>query len=471
MFLRSIRWRLQAWYGAILVVLVTVFAAVAYLLEAARRQRETDEELQQRVSVLAASLHTPPGARREGPPPRRPEGGPPPHPPRELELTEGQRALVLGSGPKEFSFSIWLRDGRVHSQEGPGPFPPRPERAEGSPRDRDGQRQAFVYLATGDCVLVGRGTAGDAAELRRLAFTLGGSALAIVAIGLLGGWWIASRAIRPIEDISAAATRIALGDLTQRISTADQSSELGALAQVLNSTFARLESAFAQQVRFTSDAAHELRTPVSVILTQAQLTLNRERSGDEYREAIATTQRAARRMRGLIESLLELARLDAGKQELKPVACDLAGVAAEAAELIQPLLVERKVKLTVELAEAPCLADPARLGQVAANLLTNAVQHGRKDAGRITLATRSENGTSLLEVCDDGPGVAEKDRPHLFERFYRGDPSRTGVAGTKGRGGLGLSISKAIVEAHGGTIEVGAAPDGGARFTVRLPRS
>lgn len=465
MFFRSLRWRLQAWYGAILIVLVTAFACVAYGLERARQLRETDEELLQRVSFLAAGLHTPPpdGAPR-GP---GPEGGPPPHRRRELELTPAQRELLLGSGERRFQYIIWLRDGRVHSRSEGGDLPAeRPPRDGASPRDRAGQREAFAWLATGDCVLVGRSLAADAADLRRLALTLAGSALAIAALGLLGGWWIASRAIRPIEDISAAAARISTGDLTQRIATADQSSELGSLAQVLNSTFARLEAAFAQQVRFTSDAAHELRTPVSVILTQAQTTLNRERSPEEYRESISTTQRAARRMRALIESLLELARLDAGKHGLKPVACDLADLAAEAADLLAPLVAERRVTLTRELEPASCRVDPARFGQVATNLVTNAIQHGKLD-GAVTVRTRREGDAAILEVTDNGPGISEKDLPHIFERFYRGDPSRTG--GAKGRGGLGLSISKAIVEAHRGTISAESLPGGGARFVVRMP--
>src|SRR5204862_5783999 len=125
----------------------------------------------------------------------------------------------------------------------------------------------------------------------------------ILLVGLAGGWWLATGAIRPIEGISATAAKISAGDLSQRIDVAETESELGRLAGVLNSTFARLETAFAQQQQFTSDAAHELRTPVSVILTQTQAALARERPAAEYREIIEACQRAAQRMRRLIESL------------------------------------------------------------------------------------------------------------------------------------------------------------------------
>lgn len=437
---RSLRWRLQAWYGAILIALVTAFAFAAYTLERARQLRETDQELIQRVSLLAVGMQT--STRRE---------------------------LMLGAGGRRFHYIIWRPDGQLYARSVDGNFPTEmPTREAPSPRDRDGQREAFGWLGSGECVLVGCSLETDAAALRNLALTLVASALATVGLGLVGGWWIASRAIRPIEDIGAAAARISSGDLSQRIATVDQSSELGALAQVLNTTFARLEAAFAQQVRFTSDAAHELRTPVSIILTQAQTTLARERTPEEYREAIGTAQRAARRMRGLIESLLELARLDAGKHGLKVVAADLADVAREAADLLGPLLSERQVTLDRSLEAAPCRIDPTRVGQVAANLLSNAVQHGRP-GGCVKVATRADDGAAILEVSDDGPGISERDRPHIFERFYRGDPSRTG--GAKGRGGLGLSISKAIVEAHGGSIAAEVAESGGAKFVVRIPGS
>ena len=135
-----------------------------------------------------------------------------------------------------------------------------------------------------------------------------------------GGWFRA--ALRPIDDISAAAVKISAGDLSQRINVAEAESELGQLAAVLNSTFARLETAFAQQKQFAADAAHELRTPVSVILTQTQTALNREREAAEYKQTVEACQRAAQRMRKLIESLLALARLDAGQEVLKRLRFD-----------------------------------------------------------------------------------------------------------------------------------------------------
>jgi len=269
--------------------------------------------------------------------------------------------------------------------------------------------------------------------------------------------------LRPIENISAAAVKISAGDLSQRINVAEAESELGQLAAVLNSTFARLEAAFAQQQQFTADAAHELRTPVSVMLTQTQTALNRERSGAEYRETLEACQRASQRMRKLIESLLELARLDAGQETLKRLRFDLSQMANDCVELVRPLADERGVKILSELAPLEITGDSERLAQVVINLLTNAIQYNRS-GGEARLKLESPGNLAVLTVADTGPGIPIEDLPHVFERFYRGDKSRS-----SGNTGLGLAISKAIVEAHGGTIEVLSKPGAGTTFTVRLP--
>ena len=378
---------------------------------------------------------------------------------------------MFGGETNGLYFVFWRRDGveAARSSNAPPQVPMPGLRSPGAmlngTRLRGEWREGFHYTPPGDCLLVGRSIEPELEGLREFALWLAALGAGVLALGLAGGWWMAARAIRPIDDISAAATKIATGDLSQRMPAGEADTELGRLAGVLNSTFARLEAAFTQQAQFTSDAAHELRTPVSVILTQVQGALNRERTGPEYRETLEACQRAAQRMRRLIGSLLELSRFDAGQERLKRVPLDLAVTAREAIELLQPLAEERRVRFVTELAPGLCEGDPERLGQVLANLVTNAVNYNQPE-GEVRVRTQVQAGSVVLTVSNTGPGIAAEELPRLFERFYRSDKARTRSAGSAG---LGLAICKAIVSAHGGTIEAASGVLEGTRFTVRLP--
>jgi heavy metal sensor kinase len=363
---------------------------------------------------------------------------------------------------------IWRRDGQelARSSNAPSiiPIPAKSKFAEPQPpRTRGNLREVFHSTPPGEILLTGRSIAPELDELRRTAAWLAIFGSVILLLGLGGGWWSATHAIRPIQDISGTALKIAGGDLSQRINISDTQNELGKLANILNSTFSRLEGSFAEQKQFTSDAAHELRTPVSVMLTQTQTALSRERSAPEYRETLEACQRAAQRMRRLIEALLELARLDAGQESMKRQKFDLSRVAAECVDLIRPLAEQNKLAIECQLPASECEGDPERLGQVITNLLTNAIQYNH-EGGKVGVAIEVQSGSVLFSVTNTGPGISAEDLPHLFSRFYRADKSRT-----TGRTGLGLAISKAIVEAHSGTIEVASEPGQGATFTVRLP--
>jgi two-component system OmpR family sensor kinase len=492
MIFNSIKWRLQGWQALLLLAVLAGFGFTAHRLDRLSRLERIDEELHIRVQAILDALrnadHPPlgPPDGDSGPPP---EGLPPPRelglpplaglaqgsghfpdgeagPPGPPPLNERQRRLFEGEGTNHFYFVLWHRDGRVLSKSESAPAEvPRPLRGGGDNvvRTRGMNRELVRFTPPGECVVAGRNLSDEFGALRRSGWLLLGAGAGVLALGLVGGWWLSAGAIRPIKDISATAARISAGDLAQRIPAADTENELGQLAAVLNSTFARLEAAFAQQRQFTSDAAHELRTPISVMLTQTQTALNRERSGAEYRQTIESCQRAAQRMRRLIESLLELARLDAGQEQMNRLPFDLSQTARDCAELIRPLAEERGVKMALDLTPLRCVGDSERIGQVITNLLANAVQYNRP-GGEIRLSTHANNGTALLTVADTGQGIAPEALSRIFERFFRVDNSRS-----SGHAGLGLAISKAIVAAHGGALEASSQLGAGSTFTVRLP--
>ena len=530
MIFKSIKWRLQIWYGLILVVVLAGFGFTAYHLESNRQFRRLDGELHSRIGILGTALRRqlprgPDANRPPGQPPRRPDSGEPPFdgpPPRSFpaDETPGRSArsplrISLSAedshyfdagDPAGFYFILHSRDGRelARSSNAPGadifieadarsgemdlppdsPFRDAGLRAAGNTlvksdagpqRISVGQpgpawmrgtdREVMVKTPTGDGILVGKNISPELKELRLVAWTLTGVGLAVLSLGLAGGWWLVSRSLRPVADISDTAAKISAGDLSQRIGVAEAESELGRLAVVLNSTFARLETAFAQQKQFASDAAHELRTPVTVILTQTQTALNRERDAASYRQTVEVCQRAAQRMRKLIESLLALARFDAGQEVMQRQPFDLSKVAADCVADVLPLAEARGVKIMAELSPLEITGDSGRLAQVVTNLLTNAIQYNQPD-GEVRVKLESPAGLAVLTVTDTGQGIAPENLPAVFGRFYRADPSRTGA----GNSGLGLAICKAIVEAHGGTIEVASGEAAGTTFTVRLPR-
>ena len=455
---RSIRWRIQFWHGALLLLVLAGFGFTAYRLQHTQEYRRLDGELTMRLTALSSALARPPG---DLPPPEFGEH-PPPH---GMFRLPPDLAGLFESG--DFYYVIWTRSGDLLGQSANVPAEvPLPERTTADTiRTRAGFREASHFTPPGECLLAGISEAATARDMARFGGWLAALGAIVLVLGLTGGAWLAARAIAPIDDISAAAARIAAGHLDERIAVAKSGSELDRLARVLNDTFARLDAAFAEQARFTSDAAHELRTPVSVILAQSQLSLSRPRTADEYRETIAMTQRAAQRMHGLIESLLSLASLDAESEPLQQRPCDLADIAREQLDLIRPLADERRIALHPELAAAACTADPDRLAQVLTNLLSNAVKYSRP-GDAVRLSTARENGHAILRIADTGPGIAPEHLPHLFERFYRADASRNR---TTGGTGLGLSICKAIADAHRGTLEVTSAEGSGCTFTLRIP--
>jgi two-component system, OmpR family, sensor kinase len=170
-------------------------------------------------------------------------------------------------------------------------------------------------------------------------------------------------------------------------------------------------------------------------------------------------------MRRLIESLLELARLDAGQEPMKQEPFDLGRVARESVELVRPLAAERHVELRCELAVVQCMGDAERFGQVVTNLLSNAI-HFNREHGEVQVLVKGDKEGACLTVTDTGVGIPPEDIPHIFERFYRVDKSRSRI---QGKTGLGLAICKALVEAHSGSIQVRSQPGFGTTFDVRLP--
>ncbi len=466
-FRKSIRWRIQAWHGLLLLAVTAAFGVTAWRLERENAVKRLDDDLKQRLGLLARALERGGPERHGRPPPGR--GHPPRHETQAPSFNSPELAApfdAAASGP--FYYQVWHRSGTILSRSATAPEdipPPAVSTMDPKVRERDGYREYYFFTPPGECLLAGRTLALLRREMREFAWRTAGIGGSLLAGGLAVGWWISSRALRPISAISAAAARIAEGNLKERIATGETESELGRLATLLDETFRRLDSAFEEQARFTSDAAHELRTPVSVILAQSQVALARERDAAFYRETIGASQRAARRMQSTIDSLLRLAVLDAAPDTAKLHAGDLAAVCREALPGLRVLAGEKGIAMADELRPASCRIDPQQIGEILTNLTDNAVKYS-PTGSTVRVETGIRDGRAWLSVADDGPGIGTEHLPHLFERFYRTDRSRHSATGGTG---LGLAICRRIARAHGGVLSVESEVGKGSVFRFELP--
>jgi signal transduction histidine kinase len=287
----------------------------------------------------------------------------------------------------------------------------------------------------------------------------------VLAIGLIVGWWLITRAVRPVEQIEATAAEISSGKLSARVPVNNPDSELGQLSLVLNATFARLEAAFERQQQFTSDAAHELRTPLAIMISEAQTSLARPRSAAEYKQSLEDCLDTAQQMRKLTDALLDLARLDMNNANTQRTEIDLADVALHCIRQLQPVASSREITLKHDLSHARVVNLAERIALVVMNLLLNAISYNRA-GGEVLVTTRNGGAYAILSVADTGIGIGPADLPHIFDRFYRADQVRSRVGG---HAGLGLSICKAILDAENGSIHVQSETGKGTVFTVRLP--
>jgi two-component system, OmpR family, sensor kinase len=306
--------------------------------------------------------------------------------------------------------------------------------------------------------------AGHAVRNLLVALLIAGAVGLVLAAG--SGWWLARRALQPVARMTEEASLIgASRGLRERIQVPKTADELGRLAETLNGMLARLERAVTQQRRFVADVSHELRTPLTVMRSEIDVSLASDALSEDARTVLESTREEAQRMTGIVENLLTLARIDEEELHLIRRPCDLRDLAEATAGELGPIAAQRGVTVRLTGSRGPVEADSDRLKQVVRNLLDNAIRYS-PHGGTVIVEITSRNGQVELAVRDEGPGIDPPDLEHVFERFYRGDPSRPSA----GEGsGLGLAICREIAEAHGGGMSATSAVGHGSTFRLRLP--
>lgn len=467
----SIRLRLTLWYAVVLAITLGMASLFVYGQLARNHYERLEARLETALRVIESSLaheideH---GGREEG------ENSfqfvlrtihPLTFPDLELAVMIGKKKV----GSKPESGGIGLREEVL---------------AEAVKRSEGENSKAVVWSAAGwrymslrapvagnDYTFVTGGSERRAdAEVRALerAFLFGMPIPLLLAAA--GGWWLMRKSFAPIAAMSETADAISAESLGQRLAIANPGDELGRLGRSFNRLLDRLEASFEVQRRFMSDASHELRTPVSIARTAAQVTLEREqRSEEEYREALGMIERQLQRMGRLVEDMFLLALADAGALELRKERFYLEEVIGESVAAARLLGAKRGIQIEAgEWEEMPCHADVARLRQAIMILLDNAIKYS-PTGSTVRVKVWCEGKFIVVEVADEGRGVEEQDRERIFERFYRPDDSRARGSGDAGGAGLGLAIARRIVEAHGGRLELMEAPPTGSVFRIKIP--
>ncbi|MDQ6982319.1 MAG: ATP-binding protein [Mariprofundus sp.] len=318
-------------------------------------------------------------------------------------------------------------------------------------------------------LMLGHNTA-DIRAVFNLLYIVGGIlGLISIIISAAAGYYMAKRALEPIHEITNTARGVAAGDLTRRLKSKSLDKEIHVLVRVLNKMFADLEASFLAQKRFTADASHELRLPLTILKGEIEVALRHPRTEDEYQHILRQQLGTIDRIQRIVNDLLTLARADAGQLEIVQSPVDLSLLLQEVGQQHLILFDSQHVNLDMQIVEGlEIMGDASQIERTVMNLLSNAFKHAPEHSS-IYLTAQTRDGSAIICIRDEGPGIAEEQQQRLFDRFYRADDARCRKEGEGA--GLGLAICKRIVDAHDGEIRVDSQAGKGASFYVRLPLS
>lgn len=456
MMLNSVRGRLTAWYTAVLAATLLMLSLGAYWGLRNSIRDTVDGELRARLSGMREFFENQA---------RHPDGE------TLAEELREQAGINPAGAPLRIADSTghWLYQTDVTRAW--GPFAPTP----GFRTLRAGAEVYRVLTAPAlpGTIELGASLGAFDKVLETFAWTAILASPILLLLAGAGGYLLSGRALAPVDAITTAARNIGANDLGLRLpvtnsGVGDKGDELDRLSETLNAMFARLEDAFRRITHFTADASHELRTPVAVIRTTAELALSRPRASAEYERALASILAESERTSSLIDDLLLLARADAPGSGLEFETLDLAEEVRDACGEAEVLATARGINLLLEpAASLEIQADPQALHRLLLALLDNAVKY-TPPGGHVRVSIQRTSLDCQVSIADTGIGIASCDLPHIFERFYRASKDRRRESGTGGAG-LGLSIAQRLAERHGGRITADSQPGQGSTFVVNLP--
>jgi signal transduction histidine kinase len=438
---RSIRFRLTVWYAVVLTAGLGLFGGLLWFSLRHQLQADLDQDLLGRASRLESFFRT----------------------------ETGEQGVNVGDELAEFCQA--LPETSYVSLRGPNGFAFHfPAEATSAPTNSRMLERQFLMNGEPYFLVLGTPTEDILYVLRLLRILLLSLVPVVAVMASVGGYWLSGRALKPVQDVTAAAHMISIENLSGRLPVPSTGDEVAQLARVLNTMLERLDSAVKTLSQFAADASHELRTPLAVIRTTAELALRRGRSAESYRESLQSVVSEAERMTQLVEDLLTLARSDRAVSGMPLIPLDLREILRAVHSEMTGLAEDRNIAVKMTLgADAVVVAGnrPA-LHRLFVLLLDNALKYSYSGNAVLVNLEQTEEpgepGRVVVTVRDFGTGILETDLPHIFERFYRADRARSG-----GGHGLGLPLAETIARAHDARIEVASTEGHGSTFRVVFP--
>jgi heavy metal sensor kinase len=460
----SLRTRLTVFYTVVFGVLLTALAAVSYRVLAQQLDSDATASLVEMTNGLHGYLHFERGT-----------------PEILFDSTDPEEAAFVQRATRFYQIYDATTGALVAESDAIAPLglaftPAEVKSFREQPRLHDvqtdyGRIRLTNSVITGDTpaqvflLQVGASLAGSDGALRRFLQLLLWGMPAGLLIAVVAGRWMAGVALAPLERFAAAARTIDAANLRQRLPDRGVGDELDEVARAFNDSLARVEHAVGEMRQFSTALAHELRTPIAALRGEIELAAMKPGATEEQRASAASQLEELDKLKRLIDQLLTLARADAGQIPLAHDRVELAPLVEEVVEQLEPVAHAQGLTLAAHVTARPAIAgDASWIERMLLNLLDNAFKF-TPSGGRVTVQLSEAEGGAVLEVRDTGIGMTPDVAPHVFERFYRGDPARS--AGGSGVG-LGLSLVKWIVDRHDGQITAASTPGDGARFTVTL---
>ncbi len=455
---RSLRARLTVWYSCVLILVAVILAGASRWALAVSLDHALDQSLRYRLIGLHGFIDD---NSRDGLDPLA------------LRLagldTLGELFQVFGPHGELMAQSNGLS--RHHVSTDP---PPNPEA--GMLFRRAGPRWFPVRMATQRIYISGQPLIIEVADPERKFegvlnefYSVLYIALPIVlALAAFGGYWLSGKALAPVDQIIDDARAIDPANLSVRLSVPVSGDELQRLSETLNQMLGRVEQSVLQMRRFTADASHELRAPMTLIYTAAQFALRRDRSSDELKDALGKILREAKRCTNLINQLLSLARSDEGGERVELIPMNVVPLIREVAREVAMVASDKELEVSIKVTEDAVRAviDEHSFRRMLLILLDNAIKY-TPAGGRITVSVIEDATEVVIAVADTGPGIPEGELPFLFDRFWRADKVRSRDSGGTG---LGLAIARQIARSHEAELAVESSIGHGSTFTIQLPR-